>query len=212
MKRNLMLVLLLLLLLLGFFISSCTNEVNDLVIGNDGVLYEAVSTRSVSNTLQIIYHGNVFETECVTTMDSCYYTNLDFNAIVSDLKDRGNGLVTFFHSDGKIELFDNQSDFELNQERLLIEHRKEKKSIFKQVSNGLFPEDNKPYLAPADPINNEVELHMYEDQNYWGDWTLLKRTKLDDDYSKAEKVWNYGGNATSMIVHTIGIGGVVYFL
>lgn len=194
---------------LGLFTYSCTNDFEGFSSDADnGVQGEAVVTRSVTNVLKFTYHGKVYETERVVTGDSCFYTNLDFNNVVNNLKTSGNDFVTFLHANGMVELFDNQSDFDLNKERLMEEHNKEKKVIFMQDrGRGLFPEDNKPYLAPADPENNEVEIHMYEDQYYWGDWTLLTRTKHDKDYVQVAKEWNYGGNPTSMIVHSIGVGG-----
>jgi hypothetical protein len=42
-----------------------------------------------------------------------------------------------------------------------------------------FPDDNKPYLAPYDPINNEVEIYLYEDEYYRGDMFGLRRTPHD---------------------------------
>ena len=44
---------------------------------------------------------------------------------------------------------------------------------------GWFPDDNKPYLAPYDPINNEVEIYLYEDEYYRGDMFGLRRTPHD---------------------------------
>ena len=48
--------------------------------------------------------------------------------------------------------------------------------LFKLID---FNDDNKPYLAPYDPINNEVEIYLYEDEYYRGDMFGLRRTPHD---------------------------------
>lgn len=192
---------------LGIFSFSCNNDLEGFSGANTEVQGKSVITRSATDVMKIVYHGKVYETKFIIDGDSCFYTNSDFNSIVSNLDAEGNDIVTFLHANGTMELFDNQSDFSLNKERLMAEHKEEKRAVFMQSDfRGIFPEDNKPYLSPADPENNEVEIHMYEDEFYWGDWTLLKRTKKDSDYQQVAKEWNYGGEATSMIAHTIGVG------
>ncbi|WP_026366914.1 hypothetical protein [Bacteroides sp. 14(A)] len=88
-------------------------------------------------------------------------------------------LMTFYHANGNIEYFDNEEDFSNNKERLYTEHCKEEKISFVLPREGWFPDDNKPYLAPYDPINNEVEIYLYEDEYYWGDMFGLRRTPHD---------------------------------
>lgn len=88
-------------------------------------------------------------------------------------------LMTFYHANGNIEYFDNEEDFSNNKERLYTEHCKEEKISFVLPREGWFPDDNKPYLAPYDPINNEVEIYLYEDEYYQGDMFGLRRTPHD---------------------------------
>lgn len=198
----------------GLLTFSCTNDLENFSnVTNSGEKEETVVTRGTSNMMKFTYHGKMYETDCIVARDSIIsYTNSEFDNIVKKLRASRGNFVTFLHSNGVTELFDNQSDFESNKDRLMTQHKKEKNSSSIQNSQrALFPEDNKPYLAPKDPENNEVEIHMYEDQLYWGDWTLLKRTKRDSDYQQVAKEWNYSGDATSMIVHSIGCGGWLTF-
>lgn len=88
-------------------------------------------------------------------------------------------LMTFYHANGNIEYFDNEEDFSNNKERLYTEHCKEEKISFVLPREGWFPDDNKPYLAPYDPINNEVEIYLYEDEYYREDMFGLRRTPHD---------------------------------
>lgn len=83
-------------------------------------------------------------------------------------------LMTFYHANGNIEYFDNEEDFSNNKERLYTEHCKEEKISFVLPREGWFPDDNKPYLAPYDPINNEVEIYLYEDEYYRGGYVWIK--------------------------------------
>ena len=39
----------------------------------------------------------------------------------------------------------------------------------------------------------------------------MQRSRSDSDYNELSKVWNLGGQISSMIVHTIGFGGVFTF-
>jgi hypothetical protein len=56
-----------------------------------------------------------------------------------------------------------------------------------------------------------VEIYLYEDPYYLGDLFSLQRSRSDSDYNELSKVWNLGGQISSMIVHTIGFGGVFTF-
>ncbi|MFK2359795.1 hypothetical protein ACIXNL_16335 [Bacteroides fragilis] len=87
----------------------------------------------------------------------------------------------------------------------------EKESLSTSLSERWFPTDNVPQLAPIDPENNEVEIYLYEDPYYLGDLFSLQRSRSDSDYNELSKVWNLGGQISSMIVHTIGFGGVFTF-
>lgn len=88
------------------------------------------------------------------------------------------------------------------------EHNKEKKLFLCKIEvEDYFQKITNPILLRQIQRIMRWKIHMYEDQYYWGDWTLLTRTKHDKDYVQVAKEWNYGGNPTSMIVHSIGVGG-----
>lgn len=192
---------------------SCTNDLEEInVVSNDTTHNYQVTSRSNSNCLKIVYHGMTYESIYTIAEDSIYlYQNPKVENLIAELNTNKPNLMTFFHVDGTIEYFDNEADFELNKDRLMAEHEMEKKALQKLSSKRWPPVDNKPYLSPADPGNNEVEIHLYEDELYWGDYFALARSKHDSDYIQSQKVWNFGGDITSMIVHTIGVGGIFTF-
>ena len=192
---------------------ACTSNLEDL----NGTFesetnIQQFSTRSTLNNLTIVYHGKTYETSYMMADDSTYLLlNSEVDQLVGDLEDTKPNLMTFYHANGNIEYFDNEEDFSNNKERLYTEHCKEEKISFVLPREGWFPDDNKPYLAPYDPINNEVEIYLYEDEYYRGDMFGLRRTPHDKDYFEVSKFWNFGGGITSMIVHTINKAGLFYF-
>lgn len=200
-------------LVFGLVTVSCTNDLEEInVLSNDAKSEHEVTSRSNSSSLKIVYHGKTYESVYAMERDSTYsYQNPEVVSLIEELNSTKKNLMTFFHVDGTIEYFDNEADFNLNKDRLITEHEIEKKSLPKLSIKSWPPTDNKPYLSPADPENNEVELHLYEDELYWGDYFALARTIHDSDYVQSQKVWNFGGDITSMIVHTIGVGGIFTF-
>lgn len=200
-------------LILSLALASCINGLEEINTPSNSISdIPQESTRSLTDSLEIVYHGESYKTAYMITEGSTYiYQNSKVRNLIDNLNLNQPNLMTFFHKNGIIEFFDNEDDFKLNKKRLVAEHRIEKKSPLILSREGWFPNDNKPYLSPADPVNNEVEIHLYEDELYLGGYFALARTRHDSDYSQVDKVWNFGGDITSMIVHTIGVGGIFTF-
>ena len=195
----------------GLVVVSCANDVDGFISIPDAATgVQQISTRGSSDNLKIVYHGKVYETLYTIINDSTYlYQNSEVKDLIDNLNETRPNLRTFIHGDGVIEYFDDENDFNLNKERIMSEYEKELLST--SLSERWFPTDNIPQLAPIDPENDEVEIYLYEDPYYLGGLFSLQRSRSDSDYDELSKVWNFGGQISSMIVHTIGFGGIFTF-
>ena len=151
---------------------------------------------------KFIYHGKEYESYYTIGYDSVLtYENPEVQALAEQF-DAQTDLSTFMYPDGTMEYFDTHDEFLAELDRV---NKKafEMYSSLSQISLYAYPP-----TQPNDKVNNDAELHLYDDTNFEDTKgvIVLKRGQKQKTIAHLKKNFspNMNDKTSSFVAFTIG--------